>query len=147
MPAFSDRKQRFRNHSTVTADPALYAVRSGLNETGRSEAADYPGVGPMGPDAAHRFRWGDRPGFAEILSGAAGCAIPAAGFSNEGPGQVASRPRLAAPRAAPQIGFVRTDFVPASPDSQSGKRENPPLDRRDIDLIEMGLAIRRRVDT
>ena len=70
----------------------------------------------MGPDPTHRFRWGIRPGFVEVLSGATGRAISALGFSNKRPGQVASGLRLVARRAARSL--IGVEMALKLPESQ-----------------------------
>jgi hypothetical protein len=52
----------------IHADGSFTIRPSLLDETARREASDYPGVGPMGPNAAHRSRDSERPRFVQILS-------------------------------------------------------------------------------
>jgi hypothetical protein len=94
--AFSNSKKRFRNHLRQRCDSDREVLDlARLNETGRSEAPHYQGMGSVGPTAVGRFRWGNRPRFAKILRGAGGRAITSFEFPDKGPRQMANRPRLA----------------------------------------------------
>ena len=115
-PSFPIPKKRFRNHLLQRCRCRRPEILSSAPcETGSSEAPYHPGMGPVGPEAANRFHRRTWPRFAEILSGTAGRAISATGFSNKKPGQVAGRPRLAA-RGAPRslIGFAIALKLPES---------------------------------